>query len=512
MQYWSDTKYNRAAQQATVTAGPTPPTMPESKKFGDFNSNAMGTQTVPNGPPKLPKYSHDKRLVINICGARYEVLESTIQRYPNTLLADLEKRAEYWDEERNEYFFDRNRLCFESVLTYYQSGGFLLRPPHVPDILFVRELEFYELGEEVIKTVKGENVIPEPKKALPKNKLQAQIWSLFEYPDTSNSARTIALFSCAIVLLSIVLFCIETLPVFQEKGEDGKTKDHRVFFTIEAVCIAWFTIEYAVRFLSSPNKCRFLIEVLNIIDLVAILPFFISFGLSGQNSNVSSMAVLRAVRLVRVFRIFKLSRYSTGLQILGMTLRASMGELGLLVFFLSVGVVLFSSAVYYAEIDDEDGLFRSIPHSFWWAIVTMTTVGYGDMYPKTFVGKLVGCLCACTGILAIALPVPVIVSNFEHFYSKTQRRESGDTAENKEKIEKRNRLKKFLNVLRRRRPNAKSGEEMYFDMGPYSGMETRAMVPYSRSDIRARYKDQGIQANGPETEDWETDTLRISNV
>ena len=85
------------------------------------------------------------------------------------------------------------------------------------------------------------------------------------------------------------------------------------------------------------TSCRFYFQVLNIIDLVAILPFFISFGLSGQNSNVSSMAVLRAVRLVRVFRIFKLSRYSTGLQILGMTLRASMGELGLLVFFLSVG-------------------------------------------------------------------------------------------------------------------------------------------------------------------------------
>ena len=262
MQYWSDTKYSRSANQATVTPGPTPPVMPESEAFGDgHKSNAMGTQTVQNGQAKLPKCNQDKRLAINICGARYEVLESTIQRYPNTLLADLEKRAEYWDEERNEYFFDRNRLCFESVLTYYQSGGFLLRPPHVPDILFIRELEFYELGEEVIKTVKGENLIPEPKKALPKNKLQAQIWSLFEYPDTSNSARTIALFSCAIVLLSIVLFCIETLPVFQEKGEDGKTKDHRVFFTIEAVCIAWFTIEYIVRFLSAPNKCRFLIEV-----------------------------------------------------------------------------------------------------------------------------------------------------------------------------------------------------------------------------------------------------------
>ena len=256
MQYWSDTK-SRAAHRVSVSA------LPETEVFGDLNSNPMGTQTVANGPPKLPKYNRKDRLVINICGARYEVLESTIQRYPNTLLADREKRLEYWDEERDEYFFDRNRLCFESVLTYYQSGGFLLRPPNVPDILFIRELEFYELGEDVIKTVKGENLIPQPVRALPKNKLQSQIWSLFEYPDTSNSARVIALFSCTIVLLSIVMFCIETLPVFREEDGSGKTrtKDHDVFFTIEAVCIAWFTIEYVVRFLSSPNKCRFLIEV-----------------------------------------------------------------------------------------------------------------------------------------------------------------------------------------------------------------------------------------------------------
>lgn len=274
MQYWSDSKC-RAVQRVSISAAPSPQTLPENDVFGEPNGNQMSSLPVRNGPPRLLKYDRKERLVVNICGSRYEVLESTIQRYPNTLLANHEKRAEFWDDERNEYFFDRNRLCFESVLTYYQSGGFLLRPPNVPDILFLRELEFYELGEDVIKTVKGENIIPEPPRSLPKNKLQAQIWSLFEYPDTSNSARGIALFSCAIVLLSIVLFCIETLPVFQEKGEDGKTRDHMVFFNIEAVCIAWFTIEYVIRFLSAPNKCRFLIEVC-ILYLLHILSLLLS--------------------------------------------------------------------------------------------------------------------------------------------------------------------------------------------------------------------------------------------
>jgi predicted membrane protein len=132
----------------------------------------------------------------------------------------------------------------------------------------------------------------------------------------------------------------------------------------------------------------------------------------------TSLAILRVIRLVRVFRIFKLSRHSKGLQILGMTLKASLRELGLLMFFLLIGVILFSSAIYYAEAGSERSDFKSIPDAFWWAVVTMTTVGYGDMVPHEFWGKIVGSLCAIAGVLTLSLPVPVIVSNFNYFYHK----------------------------------------------------------------------------------------------
>ena len=173
---------------------------------------------------------------------------------------------------------------------------------------------------------------------------------------------------------------------------------------------------------------------MNIIDLLAILPYFITLGTEladdksdqdhqGRASNQAmSLAVLRVIRLVRVFRIFKLSRHSKGLQILGQTIKASMRELGLLIFFLFICVVLFSSAVYFAE-NPEASQFSSIPDAFWWAVVTMTTVGYGDMLPKSAWGKLVGSLCAIAGVLTIALPVPVIVSNFNYFYNREMENE-----------------------------------------------------------------------------------------
>ncbi len=153
------------------------------------------------------------------------------------------------------------------------------------------------------------------------------------------------------------------------------------FFIIETCCIIWFSFELLVRLISCPLKLVFLKSMMNIIDIVAIVPYFITlFTILAEEKTKSnqamSLAILRVIRLVRVFRIFKLSRHSKGLQILGQTLRASMQELALLIFFLFIGVILFSSAVYFAEQGEPESFFKSIPDAFWWAMITMTTVSY----------------------------------------------------------------------------------------------------------------------------------------
>lgn len=193
-----------------------------------------------------------------------------------------------------------------------------------------------------------------------------------------------------------------------------------MIYIIEVICVAAFTLELLIRLIFCPNKLSFFKKPMNWIDFGAILPFYLQLFLS--KSNIKTIVVLRVVRLIRVFRIFKLSRHSYGLQILGHTLKSSCSELFLLVFFLSIGVIIFSSVIYYAEKDVPNTYFKTIPDGFWWAVVTMTTLGYGDMVPKSLQGKIIGSLCAVSGVLMIALPVPVIVSNFSLYYSHAKAR------------------------------------------------------------------------------------------
>uniref|UniRef100_A0AAZ3RU01 BTB domain-containing protein n=2 Tax=Oncorhynchus tshawytscha TaxID=74940 RepID=A0AAZ3RU01_ONCTS len=385
-----------------------------------------------------------ERLAINVSGMRYETQLRTLAQFPDSMLGDPRRRHRYFDPLRKELFLDRNRACFDAILYFYQSGGRLRRPANVPLDIFIDELYFYELGEEIMARFKEDEGFPkEEAPSLPVNEVQRSLWMLFEHPESSSGARIIAIVSVMVIVVSILIFCLETLPDFRSEKElreeyfykyhahDKNISIHMLppasvfqdpFFLVETICICWFSFELFMRFICSPSKMHFFKDVMNVIDFTAILPFFVTLitelSKDTENAPGMSLAIIRVIRLVRVFRIFKLSRHSKGLQILGQTLRASMRELGLLIFFLFIGVIIFASAVFFAEADHKDTAFVSIPCAFWWAVVTMTTVGYGDMYPETVWGKLVGSMCAIAGVLTISLPVPVIVSNFSYFYHR----------------------------------------------------------------------------------------------
>ncbi|KAI9560919.1 hypothetical protein GHT06_011874 [Daphnia sinensis] len=418
----------------------------------------------------------ENRVVLNCGGIRHETYKATLKKIPATRLSRLTEALANYDPILNEYFFDRHPGVFAQVLNYYRTGK-LHYPTDVCGPLFEEELEFWGLDSNQVEpccwmTYTSHRDTQETLAVLDRldldtdkpsdeelarkfgfeeayyngelswwQKTKPKIWSLFDEPYSSNSAKIVGLISVFFICISILSFCLKThpdmrVPVIRNVTvhtsfnstawtlDKTQTNAHEAFFYIEAVCNTWFTIEILMRFIACPNKFLFVRASVNIIDYVATLSFFIDLALQKFASHLENADILEFFSIIRIMRLFKLTRHSSGLKILIQTFRASAKELTLLVFFLVLGIVIFASLVYYAERIQANphNDFNSIPLGLWWALVTMTTVGYGDMAPKTYVGMFVGALCALAGVLTIALPVPVIVSNFAMYYSHTQAR------------------------------------------------------------------------------------------
>jgi voltage-gated potassium channel len=213
-----------------------------------------------------------------------------------------------------------------------------------------------------------------------------------------NDTRWGRVFDLAIqvlIVVSIVSFTIETLP-------DLSPATRRVMEAVELVTVILFTVEYLLRIAVADSKLGFIFSFFGLIDLLAILPFYIAPGLDLRS--------VRAMRLLRLFRAFKFARYNRAMRRFAKAFDMAKEEIFL--FFAVAALMIYFSAVgiYYFENEAQPDKFASVVHSLWWSICTLTTVGYGDVYPITPGGKVFTSVVMVIGLGIVAVPAGLLAS------------------------------------------------------------------------------------------------------
>ncbi len=212
---------------------------------------------------------------------------------------------------------------------------------------------------------------------------------------STKAGRHFDVFLLWLILFSVLIVMLESVPEYGER------------FTAEFGLIEWiitiiFTIEYVLRIWISPRPFRYIFSFWGVIDLLSILPTYLSIFFGGYHY----LLLVRIFRLLRVFRIFKLARFSSEAKILREALQSSLHKIS--IFLMSVvAIVTILGTIMYVVEGGEEG-FTSIPQSIYWAVVTVTTVGYGDLVPHTVIGKFISSIAMITGYAIIAVPTGIV--------------------------------------------------------------------------------------------------------
>ncbi|HDR90713.1 MAG TPA: ion transporter [candidate division Zixibacteria bacterium] len=240
--------------------------------------------------------------------------------------------------------------------------------------------------------------------------VKKRVFEILDMADNGDKASRIwDVFIMALITTNVIAVIFETVEQYSLK--------YGTFFRwFEIFSVVVFTIEYILRLwavTSQPShrrpvvdRMKYALKFMSIIDLLAILPFYIPMFLP------CDLRFLRALRLFRMLRILKIGRYSKAMITIGRVLNSKKEELAITGFVLGILLVLASSLMYYVENTAQPDVFTSIPAAMWWGIATLTTVGYGDIYPVTILGKVLGAFIAVLGIGLFALPAGILAGGF----------------------------------------------------------------------------------------------------
>ncbi|XP_028815022.1 potassium voltage-gated channel subfamily G member 4a isoform X2 [Denticeps clupeoides] len=368
-------------------------------------------------PEDLLSVDHAAQALINVGGNLYTFPWSTLEQFPLTRLGrlrpcsspeEIARVCDDYDEARREFFFDRSPSAFRVILNFLAAGKLrLLR--EMCALSLHEELSYwgvemaymercckrkmYTRIEEVAEQERREEELRQrhaqqrpPEAETPYRRCMSRLRDMVENPQSGLPGKIFACMSVVMVAVTVVSLCISTMPDLREEEDRGECSQKCYnMFIVETVCVAWFSLEFVLRFIQARSKLEFVRGPLNIIDAMAILPYYVSLMVEEDSSEEHERPggkgyldklglVLRILRALRILYVMRLARHSLGLQTLGLTVRRSTREFGLLLLFLCVAVTLFSPLVHLAE-SELTGThdFSSIPASYWWAIISMTT-------------------------------------------------------------------------------------------------------------------------------------------
>lgn len=230
------------------------------------------------------------------------------------------------------------------------------------------------------------------------------------YGTNTASGRLFDLVLLGVILLSVIIVMLETV-----KGFD--IKYHHELIILEWVITIFFTLEYILRIISIQKPWKYIFSFYGIIDLVATIPMYFSLFFVGT----SVLTVVRALRLLRLFKILKHPQFSSQSTHLKEALIASKGKILIFIYFMLISSIIIGSVMYVVE--GKEGGFTSIPISIYWTIVTLTTVGYGDISPITPLGQAIASVVMIMGYGIIAVPTGIVSAEFANSNRKKPRSE-----------------------------------------------------------------------------------------
>ena len=246
-----------------------------------------------------------------------------------------------------------------------------------------------------------------------------RVWTILEPADEKdNLSKFIDIFLVCLIffnILMVILETVETLYLQYEKHFKYFELFSVTIFSVEYIGRLWSCVENKIKNQSNAKvRLKYVLSFSAIIDAIAILPSLLAF--------LFPTVDLRFVRALRIFRLLKFSRYSNSINTLLVVLWDQRKSLGAAFFILFIVLIISSSGMYIVEKDVQPEKFGSIPQSMWWSIVTLTTVGYGDVYPVTSMGKFFGSIIIILGIGTVALPSGILASAFTEYTRRNQQK------------------------------------------------------------------------------------------